>query len=382
MPSFTYRRLGRSGLWLTAFGAAVVLSWLLWLASLLSTVILIGSTRSAFSAERVDEKDALLKDARGVFEPLPKDMATRAFPVTADRVSLGRKLFFDPRVSADGTVSCSRCHLSALYMTDGLPKARGVHDKLSPRNAPTVLNAALHFSQHSDGVFENVEEQAKKSLIPAFGNPDYATAEARIKAIPGYTELFKKAFPNEAEPVTADNWGKAIGTYERTLVTPSRFDEYLAGKTDSLSAEESRGLRVFIDTGCANCHDGAGVGGSKFRKFGVKEDYWKATRSPGTDHGRFDLTKKAADTDVFKVPGLRNVEMTPPYFHDGSVTALPDAVRIMARVQLGKALSDEDTTAIVAFLKSLTGRMPKDAATAPVLPPAAFPAPPGKSEEK
>ena len=318
-------------------------------------------------------EDSLLKDAKEVFEPLPKDMATREFPVTPERVALGRKLFFDPRISADGTVSCMRCHQAALGATDGLAKSRGAHNKQLARNAPTVFNAALQFKQHWAGEFESVEEQAKRGLLgPGFANPDYATAMARIKAIPGYTELFKKAFPGDADAVTADNWGTAIGAFERTLVTPSRFDEYLGGKTDALTPLERRGLRTFMDLGCADCHSGAGVGGSKFRKFGVKEDYWKATGSKPFDTGRYGLTKKATDMNVFKVPVLRNVEMTPPYFHDGSIGTLPEAVRIMARVQLGKTLVDDDTNAIVAFLRSLTGKVPDDFATAPVLPPAGF----------
>jgi cytochrome c peroxidase len=188
--------------------------------------------------------------------------------------------------------------------------------------------------------------------------------------------MFKRAFPDDKNPVTAENWGKAIGAYERTLVTPSRFDQYLAGKTDSLSANERAGLKKFINVGCADCHGGVGVGGSQFSKFGVKEDYWKATRSQEPDKGRFIVTKDPADEYVFKVPGLRNVEMTPPYFHDGSVGALSDAVRVMARVQLGEKLSDADTDAIVSFLKSLTGKLPADFTTAPSLPPAGFGAQP------
>ena len=313
------------------------------------------------------------KRRRVVFKPLPKDMATTEFPVTPDRVSLGRKLFFDPRISVDGTVSCMRCHQASLYATDGLAKSHGAHDKPLPRNANTVFNAALHFKQHWRGEFETVEEQAKHALLgPGIANPDYTTAMARLKAIPGYPEFFKKAFPGEADPVTADNWGKAVGAYERTLVTPSRFDEYLGGKSDALTVDERQGLRTFIDTGCARCHGGVGIGGEKFRKFGVMEDYWKATGSKEIDKGRIDLTKDPADLYVFKVPGLRNVEMTPPYFHDGSVGTLPEAVRVMARVQLGKTLSDQDTAAIVTFLKSLTGKPPEDFAVAPVLPPAGF----------
>jgi cytochrome c peroxidase len=330
------------------------------------------------AAERAEGNDAsLLKEAQDVFKPLPKNMATSEYPVTSGRVSLGRMLFFDPRISVDGTVGCARCHQSALYATDGLAKSHGAQDKIAPRNAPTVLNSALQFKQHWRGEFENVEEQAKHALLgPAFGNPDYATAMARVKAIPGYTELFKKAFPTEKDPVTEDNWGKAIGAYERTLVTPSRFDEYLGGKSEALTPAERQGLRTFIDAGCARCHNGVGIGGEKFRKFGVVEDYWKATHGKEIDKGRIDLTKDPDDMYVFKVPGLRGVEMTPPYFHDGSVSTLPEAVQIMARVQLGKTLSDHDAESIVTFLKSLTGKLPESFSVAPILPPAGFPASP------
>jgi cytochrome c peroxidase len=195
---------------------------------------------------------------------------------------------------------------------------------------------------------------------------------ARVKAIPGYSELFQRAFPGETDPVTADNWGKAIGAYERTLVTPSRFDEYLGGKIEALTARERHGLKTFISTGCVQCHDGSGVGGGRFEKFGVVADYWKETGSKEIDKGRFNITQDSADLYQFKIPSLRNVAMTPPYFHDGSVGALPEAVRIMAKVQLGTEISKQDADAVVAFLGSLTGRLPEDFANAPVLPPAAF----------
>ncbi len=322
----------------------------------------------------VQSDDAkLLKEAQANFKPLPKDAATNDFPVSAERVSLGRKLFFDPRISVDGTGSCVHCHQPALYGADGLPKSRGVQDKQAGRNAPTVLNSALHVKIHWDGVFENVEAQAATALLgPGFGNRDHATAMAKVKAIPGYRELFKKAFPNQVDPVTAENWGKAIGAYERTLVSPSRFDTFLERKIDALSAAERQGLRTFIDTGCIQCHDGAGAGGAAFQKFGVFDDYWKLTRSQEVDKGRFNVTKKDDDLYVFKVPSLRNVAMTAPYFHDGSTGTLAEAVRVMAKVQLDTDLSDNDLQSIVRFLESLTGDLPEDFARAPVLPPAGF----------
>jgi len=338
-------------------------------------VLAIGAFDTNHAAARAADVDAdLLNDARSNFQPLPKDMATPEFPITPSRVELGRKLFFDPRISVDGTVSCARCHQSALYGTDGLPKSRGAHDTLNPRNAPTVLNAALQFKAHWRGDRENVEDEAKQVLIGLFSfiNPDYASAMARLKAIPGYADLFRKAFPGDPDPVTPDNWAKAIGAFERTLVTPSPFDAFLAGDARALSPEERTGLRKFIDTGCIACHNGAEVGGGIFQKFGVVEDYWTATGSRQPDKGRFDVTHDPQDTYVFKVPSLRNVAMTPPYFHDGSVRSLPEAVRIMAKVQLGRALSDQDTADIVAFLGSLTGKLPQGFVDAPILPASGF----------
>ena len=349
------------------------LKWIC-IVAIVGTVVATRMVVKTTLAQAASNDAQLLLDAQHVFKPLPKDAATAEFPITPERVELGRKLFFDPRISADGTVSCSRCHQAALYGTDGLPKARGAFDRLNDRRAPTVFNAALQFKAHWRGDRENVEDQASRAPTgqASFGNPDNASTVTKVKAIPGYTELFRKAFPAEPDPVTIGNWGKAIGAYERTLLTPSRFDEYLAGNAEALSEPELRGLRMFMDTGCSSCHNGVVVGGGMFRKFGVVEDYWKETGSKEVDKGRFDVTNNPGDMYVFKVPGLRNVDMTPPYLHDGSVRTLPEAVRIMAKVQLAKTLSDQQTNEIVAFLGSLTGKVPQNFATAPVLPAGGF----------
>jgi cytochrome c peroxidase len=285
-------------------------------------------------------------------------------------VELGHKLFFDPRMSDDGAVSCSRCHLPALYGTDGLAKPLGAHDKVNPRNAPTVLNAALQFKAHWRGDRINVEDQAKQALIgpPSFGNSDYAAAMKKLKAIPGYAPLFEKAFPGESDPITPENWGKAIGAYERTLVTPSRFDDFLRGNAKALSDNEMNGLALFMNKGCIACHNGPGLGGGMFQKFGVREDYWKETGVSQPDKGRFDVTKDPADLYFFKVPSLRNVAMTAPYFHDGSVKSLAEAVRIMAKVQLDESLTTAEIVDLTAFLASLTGKLPANFVDAPVLP--------------
>lgn len=335
-------------------------------------VLLILALSVAVAAPAADQ--SVRAQARGIFKPLPTAMTSDENPITPEKVALGRLLFFETRVSVDGTVSCSRCHQPFLYGTDALPKPIGAEHRVNPRNSPSVLNAALQISAHWRGDRKNVEDQATKALtgLASFGNPNFDVAMARLKAIPGYAALFAKAFPGQADPITPDNWGKAIGAYERTLVTPAPFDAYLNGDERALSPDAEAGLREFMQVGCVACHNGAGVGGGMYQKFGLVEEYWKATGSKDIDKGRFDVTKDPADTYVFKVPSLRNVAMTPPYFHDGSVATLSEAVRIMARVQLGKTLNAEQVAHIAAFLGSLTGPLPADFAQVPVLPASAF----------
>ena len=315
----------------------------------------------------------LRAQALAVFQPLPREAAPRR-PTTPDVERLGRLLFFEPRVAADGTVSCARCHQPGLYGTDALPKSVGAAGRMHPRHAQTVLNASLQFVQHWRGDRTSVEDQAMKALIapPAYGNPNFASAMAKLKAIRGYAPLFARAFPGEADPMTPENWGRAVGAYVRTLLTPAPFDAFLGGDDTALAETARAGLKTFMDVGCASCHGGVAIGGGTYRKFGVVEDYWKATASPTVDRGRIDVSQDPADLYVFKVAGLRNVAMTPPYFHDGSVATLSDAVQVMARVQLGRTLDRRQIDAIVAFLESLTGTMPLDFVTAPTLPAAAL----------
>jgi cytochrome c peroxidase len=340
---------------------------------MLSVPVLCAGIFTAWWAFGAGDPDAeLLRHAQQIFEPLPKDFAGPGQAIAPELVTLGRTLYFEPRVSLDGTTSCAHCHKPQLYGTDALERSVGVEGRVNQRNAPSVLNTALQFAQLWDGNRKSVEEQATRSLLGSFGSPDYATAMKKLEAL-GYAPAFKAAFPGEENPLTAQNWGKAIGAYERTLATPSPFDAYLEGNGDALSPEAKAGLRKFIALGCSACHSGVGVGGGMFQKFGLVKDYWQATGSKQVDTGRFEVTKQAADRYVFKVPSLRNVAMTPPYFHDGSVAALNQAVRIMADVQLGTSLSDEDLRAIVAFLGSLTGRLPAEFVSVAILPAGAFP---------
>jgi cytochrome c peroxidase len=322
--------------------------------SLLAGLAAAGLTVAA-GAFAADSEAALLADAKRVLAPLPASPSP-----ASDQAELGRRLFFENRVSADGNVSCSHCHLPEQQGADGLPKSFGVFGKVNPRNAPTIFNAALQFKPHWRGDRESIEDQAEKSPTGAvsFGNPDFATVIAKLKSIPGYAELFAKAFPGEAEPVTQKNWGKALGAFERTLPQPTRFDAFMKGDAKALTPAEQAGLRKFIDVGCAGCHDGAGLGGTSFAKFGVVSDYWKETGVAEPDKGRADVTKNDADLYVFKVPSLRNVAKTGPYFHDGSVAELPRAVRVMGKTQLGVDLADKDVAAITAFLGALTQPVP------------------------
>src|SRR5262245_15237002 len=344
------------------------------LSRILASAVLALTT---FGALAQDQDALLLQQARALFKKLPTDFADAQHPITSERVELGKALFFDPRWSIDRNVSCATCHNPALYFTEALSKSIGVKSKQHPRNAPTVLNMAGDISAHWRGDRKDVEDQAIGAAIGQFstGHSEHAGWMAQLAAIDGYLAMFQRAFPGEAKPITPTNLGLAIGAYERTLVTPAPFDAYLDGDISVLTPQARAGLRTFINTGCVACHDGAGVSGGLYRKFGVHGDYWTATGSKEIDKGRFDVTKNDADLYVFKVPSLRNVAMTAPYFHDGSVATLPDAVRIMARLQLGAALSDAETSDIVAFLESLTGKLPDGFATVPILPPAPVAAP-------
>lgn len=326
-----------------------------------------------------DTDGALLERARSLFKPLPDTAHVDDYPHSPARVELGRKLFFETRVSIDGRTGCVSCHSPSHYGADSLPQSVGVNGARLPRNAHTVFNTPLLIAQHYGGNRVSVEEQAMKALTSplAYGNKTFEEAEARLREL-GYQPLFDEAFPNEKDAVSAEHWAVAIGAFERTLLTPAPFDRYLKGDTRAISADAKAGLDKFIAYGCAGCHNGSTVGGQSFQKFGLTEEYWKATGSvemkelKGRDKGKFHDTGREEDMWVFKVPQLRNVAMTPPYFHDGSVATLDDAVRVMARLQLGRQLSDEDVRQIVAFLGTLTGDVPKQFAQAPQLPVAPY----------
>ncbi|HUI93498.1 MAG TPA: cytochrome c peroxidase [Chitinivibrionales bacterium] len=331
-----------------------------------------GVSLAAPTAAGAGENDSgLMEIALRTFGVLPAVMASPKNDVTPEKTFLGRILFFETRISKDGTASCSRCHLFGLYGTDGLPLAIGNSCKVNPRNAPTVFNAAAQISAHWVGNRTDVEDQAKQALVGpvSLGMPSYDSAMKVLKSIPGYPPLFRAAFPKSADPVTPENFALAIGAFERTLVTPGPLDTFENGDASALSAAQKTGMNVFIVAGCSNCHNGPYLGGQEYKKFGIKEPYWISTKSATKDLGRFIVTGDESDKYVFKVPVLRNIAMTAPYFHDGSVASLDTAVRIMARVQLDKELSEMQVSDVMAFFNALTGTIPDSCLRVPVLPP-------------
>jgi cytochrome c peroxidase len=334
--------------------------------SAISACILLLTT-TLFAADRDSD---LMSRARTLFGPLPASMPSPDNPITPEKVKLGRALFWETRISVDGTVSCAKCHPLGLYAADGLKKAIGNTCKENPRNTPTLFNAASQISEHWIGNRTSVEDQAKQALVgpPSFGMPNYESVEKILKEMKGYVAMFKEAFPSDKDPVTADNFAKAVGAFERTLMTPAPFDDFLQGNAAAMTEQQKRGLKTFMDTGCPTCHFSPYLGGQLYQKFGLIEPYAKYTKSEKVDEGRFAITKNPVEKFFFKVPVLRNVAETPPYFHDGSVARLINAVTIMAKIQLAKDLTPEQADDVVSFLTALTGRIPDAALTVPVLP--------------
>ena len=313
-------------------------------------------------------EEALLQKARNKFGPIPSQPPLlKDNPLTDAKVALGKVLYFDPRLSADGSVSCNSCHDLNKGGIDGLPTSPGVKGQLGKRNSPTVFNAILNSTQFWDGRAPDLIEQAKG---PIQASVEMANTPAKVvetlRGITAYVEHFRNAFPNETEPLTFTNVARAIAAFEATLLTPgSRFDQYLSGNDGILSEQEKRGLSLFLAKDCASCHKGANFGGLSFHRFGVAKKPSDEIR-PLQDKGRQDVTHQASDEFVFRAPSLRNVELTAPYFHSGKAADLREAITIMTLTQLGAKLKDQDIEDLAAFLKTLTGIPPK--IELPVLP--------------
>lgn len=299
-----------------------------------------------------------------LFAPLPTEAPPPSYQLTDEIIALGRALFYEPRLSVNQVQSCNSCHSLTQFGMDGLSVSRG-HDGIPvKRNAPTVYNAALHIAQFWDGRSPTVEEQAKAPILTGgeMGMLDPNAVESTLRSIPGYAPLFAAAFPDDPNPITFDHVAQAIGAFERRLMTPSRFDRFLAGDYAQLNEQEQRGFATFTTIGCVNCHVGVTVGGLQFKKLGEKEPY------PTEDVGRFAVTGLEIDRHVFKVPSLRNVAQTAPYLHDGSIQTLEEMVPLMARYQLAKEVTPEQVADIIAFLHTLTGEIPVEYISLAVLP--------------
>ncbi|OJH40839.1 cytochrome-c peroxidase [Cystobacter ferrugineus] len=285
---------------------------------------------------------------------------------TPERIALGRMLFFENRLSKNHDISCNSCHDLASFGVDGKATSDGHKGQKGSRNSPTVFHAAGHVAQFWDGRAATLEDQASGPMMnPAeMAMPSEKHVLATLNSIPQYVKAFKVAFPGDKKPVSVTNAARSIAAFERELLTTSRFDKYLAGDEQALSEQERRGLNIFASSGCTTCHNGPSVGGTSFQKLGLIEDY------PTEDKGRYDVTQNEEDLHKFRVPTLRNVEKTGPWFHDGSVKELATAVRLMGKHQLGTTLSDSEVDDIVAFLKSLTGELPgPELLSPPELPP-------------
>ena len=269
------------------------------------------------------------------------------------RVALGQKLFEDPQLSHDGTIACATCHPLDLGGTDHLPRSIGIRGTPVARNAPTVFNSGFNFRQFWDGRAATLEEQAGGPLTsPDEMGSSWPEALDRINASAAYSRSFAEIYATHA---TEDAVRDAIATFERSLVTPnSRFDQYLRGNPAALNSEELDGYHMFRSFGCVSCHQGMNIGGNMYQRIGVMEQYVPVA-DPDDDRGRFRLTSDPADDHVFKVPSLRNVAVTAPYFHDGSRPNLESAVAAMGYYQLGRRLSGDEIQHLVAFLRTLTG---------------------------
>ncbi len=314
------------------------------------SAFLFMATSSVFA----DDAGLLMSRANRIFSPLPEAMPGSEDD-TPERIVLGKKLYFEKRLSINDSQSCASCHLldNGAAGVDNLATSPGARGEKGTRNSPTVLNAGWQDSQFWDGRAEDLVEQAKGPILNPIemGMPDEKTVEQKIAEISEYQDAFAKAFPGEKPAISYQNIAEAIAAFERTLITPSRFDDFMNGDVDALSETEQRGLKTFIKVDCKSCHDGKLLGGETYEPLGKEHAYENQT-----DQGMYTLTKDEADRMFFKVAPLRNVALTAPYFHDGKITTLEEAVRKMGKLQLDEELSDQQVSDIVSFLKSLTDK--------------------------
>lgn len=316
---------------------------------ILLLLILSGLVACGPSQETIE----LQKKAKVSFGEMP-DKMPGSEKDTPERIALGKKLYFDTILSINNSQSCNSCHNieGKSAGVDNLPTSPGALGKNGDRNSPTTLNAGFHFAQFWDGRAKDLKEQAKGPVLNPIemAMPSPAEVVKRLKAHSEYPDLFAKAFPDEKDPVTYDNMAEAIAAFERTLITYDKLNDFIKGDYKALNKGELEGLALFIENGCTSCHNGVALGGNSFRKLGQVNEY------KTEDLGRYKVTKDPNDKYLFKVPSLRNVALTAPYFHDGSIKTLDEAVKLMAYHQLGKELKEDEVKRIVQFLGTLTDK--------------------------
>ena len=309
-------------------------------------------------------EDTLLKDAQATFQPIPDQAPViKGNEATPDKIELGKMLYFEPRLSKSALISCNTCHNVGMGGADFQQTSTGHGWKQGPRNSPTVFNSVFNVAQFWDGRAKDLKEQAGGPIAnPGEMAFTHELAVDLLRSIPQYVQEFKTVFGHDK--LTIAEVTTAIAAFEETLVTPnSRFDQWLQGDKKALKNDELAGYKLFKDSGCVACHNGPNLGGNSFQKMGIVEPY----KTTSTAEGRSAVTGNDADRFNFKVPTLRNVELTYPYFHDGSADTLAQAVDVMGRLQLGRKFSDDENGKIVAFLKTLTGDQPQ--MMLPILPP-------------
>lgn len=330
-----------------------------------------GQNSSNNGEEMIDSVAIELQaNALKIFGILPDTAFNPENTITAEKVLLGKTLYFDNRLSKDQTQSCNTCHNLSTFGVDNLATSVGDNKGLGVRNSPTVIHSGIQFLQFWDGRNKDVEEQAGGPVLNQveMGMPDEATVIDRLSKVEGYKTMFATAYPDEENPMTYENLRKAIGAFERTLMPKSAFDNYLAGDLSALDSNQQAGLKTFIDKGCTTCHNGVGIGGGMFQKFALFGNYWDYTHSTTIDSGRYAVTRNDADLFIFKTAMLRNVTKTGPYFHDGSVTDLGEAVKIMAKTELNQELTDLEVQSIISFLETLTSPVTVEQSTPPTMP--------------
>lgn len=337
------------------------MSQMKWALVILAAVAVVGCTKKETPTPAAEEAATVEEEKPAIPEVEPIKPLPSSVDVNMEKVLLGRSLYHDTALSGDGTVSCATCHMLDHGGAEPRKTSTGIRGQIGPINSPTVLNSGYNFVQFWDGRAKDLQEQAAGPVEnPIEMGAKWENVVKRLSKNKAYAAAFAKLYEGG---VTKDNATDAIAEYEKSLITPSRFDKYLLGDETAISDAEKKGYATFKEAGCTACHTGIIAGGTMFQKMGLVKDYFAERGTPITDAdlGRFNVTKNPADKHFFKVPTLRNVALTSPYLHDGSRATLEETVGVMGKYQLGRELTDAQINSIVTFLKSLTGELPAHA---------------------